>query len=258
LERQVSGGGIKTKEQRAEEARQAEARRLVIQQMNHEQRLLEMYLAGLEASGQSVRKATEEGLRLLVDDHQPLTPQAVRFRDWLGERAFIAGALDQARAEPGKRQAALTEATASLERRRQRLDDHNAQPEEAKPEWWKSKRAWAERRRERDTWQKQLERKVRHAIKREDAARAGLSTEALDEIEQQIDAASVALARHDASRVRLFPDAELPRPASTTPEPSPPTPTEPQPDDPAQAQRQQQRARVNLTPRPELRPRLRR
>lgn len=152
LERQVSGGGIKTKEQRAEEARQAEARRLVIQQMNHEQRLLEMYLAGLEASGQSVRKTTEKGLRLLVDDHQPLTPQAVRFRDWLGERAFIAGALDQARAEPGKRQAALTEATASLERRRQRLDDHNAQPEEAKPEWWKSKRAWAERRRERDTW----------------------------------------------------------------------------------------------------------
>lgn len=120
---------------------------------------------------------------------------------------------------------------------------------------WKSHRAWAERRRERNDWQKQLERKVRHAIKREATARAGLSTEALDEIEQRIDAASVALARHDASRARLLPDAELPRPAPTAPEPPTITPTEPRPDDPAEKQRQQQRARVNLVPRPELRPR---
>jgi hypothetical protein len=150
----------------------------------------------------------------------------------------------------------IAEATASLQRRRHRLDDHKAQPEEAKPEWWKSKRAWAERRRERDDWQKQLERKVRHAIRREEAARAGLSTETLDEIEQRIDAASVALARHDASRARLFPDAGLPRPATTAPEPPIPSPAEPRPDDPAE--KQQQRVRINLTPRPELRPRLKR
>lgn len=250
LERLATLGGNKTKEQRAEEQRQAEARQLVIQQMNHEQRLLEMYLAGLDASGQSIRKTTEEGLRLLVDDRQPLTEQAVRFRHWLGERAFIASALDDARTEPGKRQTNLTKATASLERRRQRLDHHNAQPDDAEPAWWQSKRAWAERRRERDTWQKQLERKVRHAITREEASRAGLSTEALAEIEQRIDAASVALARHDASRARLFPDAELPRPEPAAPEPPAPTPAPP-PDDPTEKQRQQQRAQQ----RPELRPR---
>ena len=223
--------------------------------MSHEQRLLQDYLHALASTGRRIQQQTEQALRMLVDDRQPMTAQAANFRGWLATRGAIASALDDARAEPGKRQAALTDATASLARRRQRLDDHNTQPEEAKPEWWKSKRAWAERRRERDTWQKQLERKVRHAIKREDAARAGLSTDALAEIEQRIDAASVALARHDASRARLFPDTELPRPASTAPEPSTPTPAEQRPDDPAQAQRQQQRARVNLPHRPELRPR---
>lgn len=244
-----------TKEQRAEARRQAEELRLAERQMSHEQRLLQDYLDALASTGRRVQQQTEQALRMLVDDRQPITAQAVRFRDWLGERAFIAGALDDARAEPDKRQDALTKATASLERRRLRLDDHKAEPQEAEPSRirWQSRRAWAERRRERTDWQQQLERKVRHAARRETAAQEGLTPEAWEEMDRRIDAASVNLARHDASRARLFPDAELPSPAPTAPVPPTSAPTEPRPDDPAEKRRQQ--ARINLTPRPELRPR---
>lgn len=246
-----------TKEQRAEARRQAEELRLAERQMSHEQRLLQDYLDALASTGRWIQQQTEQALRMLVDDRQPVTAQAANFRGWLATRGAIASALDDARAEPGKRQAALTEATASLERRRKRLDDHKAEPQEAEPSRirWQSRRAWAERRRERTDWQQQLERKVRHAARRETAAQEGLTPEAWEEMDRRIDAASVNLARHDASRARLFPDAELPSPASTAPEPPTPTSAEPRPDDPTEKQRQQQRARVNLTPRPELRPR---
>jgi len=256
LDRGAALAGGQTVEQLAEAKRQAEERLLVERQMSHEQRLLQDYLDALAATGRKIQQQTEQALQMLVDDRHQMTAQAGRFRDWLAERGAIASALDDARAEPGKRQTALADATASLQRRRKRLDDHKTQPQEAEPSRirWQSRRAWAERRRERTDWQQQLERKVRHAIRRETAAKEGLTPEAWEEMDRRIDAATMNLARHEATRARLFPDDCLPRPE---PAPAPENANTPHPaptNAPKPISAADLRRRLGL-PSPELRPR---
>jgi hypothetical protein len=259
VERGATLADGKTKQQWQEERRQGEERRLVQEQMTWEQKQLRRYINDLIASGKRIQKQQEEALQMLVDEARPLTSQTIRFRSWLAERAFIVGALDDTRAEPGKRQEALDQARASLERRQKRLDRFSSEPEEAEPSriHWKSHRAWVERRRARADRHQLLKTKVWHAVKRERIACGKLSPEALDQIRQKINAVNVALARHDAAQARLFPDHGLAQSELTAATASHTLDRQTCPGGSAGEKQQHQYAQISVTPRPELRPRRR-